>query len=417
MQPDYWLKKFNMEGRWLQGSKIDTLESLDNLFELAKGEIKEAIIWDTDVPATINVATTMAGIENGVVFSPGFAQKYVGKWKIPVIKDLKGMFTGKLSGSAKNDAYRWAIDNYLSKGLCYRHRLFLLHDSFAARQKGDLGYVVTRDWAVQKGSFVYDLSPWGDEVPLDDPNQKPGTDLETYRMILTENFRQTAGKEMTEISGFFEFPKYTNMPDHKSFHEAVPTEWESVFVMTPYNCYQNTVSSYCFNQSFHSQAPTFNFKQLDLTISPMVLDWDEPSQVVKDAYAEFSPDGFATIVYDFHNKGGKNPKPQVWKGMPVMELHNEACNFTSVKQTAKTMSGAISVTPKSKPAFHFFRIVWTSPSNVIASIDELKKIRPELNIEVLDPYNFNLFWVNSPAARGVFCFCFLGLILRPLAAG
>ena len=75
--------------------------------------------------------------------------------------------------------------------------------------------------------------------------------------------------------------------------------------------------------------------------------------------------------------------------MPVMELHNEACNFTGVEQTAKTMSGSIPVTPKSKPAFHFFRIVWTSPSNVIASIDELKKIRPELNIEVLDPYNFN----------------------------
>ena len=31
--------------------------------------------------------------------------------------------------------------------------------------------------------------------------------------------------------------------------------------------------------------------------------------------------------------------------------------------------------------------------------------------------NFNLFWVNSPAACGVSCFCFLGLILRPLAAG
>jgi len=30
---------------------------------------------------------------------------------------------------------------------------------------------------------------------------------------------------------------------------------------------------------------------------------------------------------------------------------------------------------------------------------------------------FNLFWVNSPAACGVYCFCFLGLIPRPLAAG
>ncbi|MGV8096230.1 MAG: hypothetical protein AB2L24_30620 [Mangrovibacterium sp.] len=72
-----------------------------------------------------------------------------------------------------------------------------------------------------------------------------------------------------------------------------------------------------------------------------------------------------------------------------MELHNDACDFTSAGQTAKAMSGAIPAVPDGRPAFHFFRIVWTSPANVIASIEELKKLRPELNIEVLDPYNFN----------------------------
>ena len=60
---------------------------------------------------------------------------------------------------------------------------------------------------------------------------------------------------MTELTGFFAFSKYANMPDHKSAHEPVPTEWESVWLMSPYNCYQNTVSSDCFNQSLHSQAP------------------------------------------------------------------------------------------------------------------------------------------------------------------
>ena len=60
---------------------------------------------------------------------------------------------------------------------------------------------------------------------------------------------------MTELTGFFAFSKYANMPDHKSGHEPVPTEWESVWLISPYNCYQNTVSSDCFNQSLHSQAP------------------------------------------------------------------------------------------------------------------------------------------------------------------
>jgi len=496
-EPHYWLEKFTSGGRWLQGMKADTLKSMDELIALAGTKIKGAIIWDTNVPATVNVATTVAGVENGVVLSPGLASEYLDKWKLPVIKDFRGVFTGKQTGSAKNDAYRWAISNYLSKGLCYAHRIFLSEDAFTARGKGDIGYVVTRDWAVYKGSFVYDLSPWGDEQPQDDPNQVPGTDLETYKMILGEILKQTDGKEMTEAAGFFAFSKYSNMPDHKSRHEAVPTEWESVYMMTPYNCYQNTVASYCFNQSFHSQAPVEPLKQhrpsivkklenktyicilmadydsatplyeflrkfwddkhrgempliwglnpnlvetypdiigylystvsdndyfgadasaagymnpnrilpqymslfvdhnrkfynqLDMTISPMVLDWDEPTEQVKDAFAQFSPDGFATIVYDFHNRGGKNPKPQVWKGMPVMEQHNEACNFFGAEQTAKIMSEVITTKPDNKPAFHFFRITWTSPENVIACIEELKRLRPESNIEVLDPYNFN----------------------------
>ena len=197
------------------------------------------------------------------------------------------------------------------------------------------------------------------------------------------------------------------MPGHKSAHEPVPTEWETVWLISPFNCYQNTVSSDCFNQSLHSQAPrqpltqrrtakpvplenkaylcilmadydsatplyeflpnhwhnadrgkiplawginpnlletypdliayfygtaspadTFTadasaagymnpnrvrkeylplfvphnqqfFREADMTIAPMVLDWDQPSPEVKDAFRQFSPDGFATIVMDY----------------------------------------------------------------------------------------------------------------------
>lgn len=498
--PDYWLQKFTSPNRWLYGVKVDTLKTLDELFELAGKKIKGAIIWDTTVPASLNVATTIAGVENGIVLSPQLAEKYLTKWKLPVIKDLRGMFTGKESGSAKNDAYRWAIDNYLSKGLCSGHRVSLSEDSYSTRNKGDIGYVITRDWAVYSNSFVYDLSPWGDEYPGDDPNQKLGTDLETYKIMLNEILKQTGGKEMTEISGFFSFSKYSNTPEHKSIHEPVPTEWESVFLMSPYNCYQNTVASYCFNQSFHSQAPigklkqhrpekkvslenktyicilmadydsgtplyeflqkywddkmrgkipfiwglnpnlvetypdiieyfystaTKNdyfgsdasaagymnpnrilpqylplfikhnqkfFNQLDLTIAPMVLDWDKPSDAVKDAFTQFSPEGFATIIYDFHRDTVKHQEPEIWKGMPLIDLHNNAGTFETAEKMAKAMSADIGKPNVEKPTFHFFRIVWSSPSDVISSVEELKRIRPELNIEVTDPYNFfNLF--------------------------
>src|SRR5437763_12384351 len=40
------------------------------------------------------------------------------------------------------------------------------------------------------------------------------------------------------------------------------------------------------------------FREADMTIAPMVLDQDEPSPPVKDAFAQFAPDGLATIVQD-----------------------------------------------------------------------------------------------------------------------
>ena len=497
IHPTYWLKKFTTEGRWLQGAIIDSLENLDELFDLARKEVKGAIIWDTDVPATVNVATTMAGIEEGVIFSPEFAKRYLERWQLPVIKDLRGMFTGSLTGSAKNDAYRWAISNYLSKGLCYAHRMCLFEDAYFARNTGDIGYVVNRDWAVNKGSFVFDLSPWGDEKPKDDSTQVLGTDLETYKMILDEILKQTNGKEMTEIAGFFVFSKYANMPDHPSRHEPVPTEWESVYLMSPYNCYQNTATSYCFNQSFHSQAPIKNlkqhrpsviktlankiyicilmadydsatclyeflwkfwedknrgeipfiwglnpnlietypdiieyfysnlsdndyfgsdasaagymnpnrilpeymplfirhnqrfFRQLDMTIAPMVLDWDLPTSEVKDAFVQFSPDGMGTIIFDFHTSKIGHQPPEVWNGMPVMELHNETGATEDYRKNAESILNHIQDAPSDQPSFFLFRIVWTSPGDVISSINLIKELRPDLNFEVLDPYTFN----------------------------
>jgi hypothetical protein len=429
--------------------------------------------------------------------SPAFAERYLEKWNLEIIQDLRGMFTGDETGSRKNDAYRWAIREYLSKGLCSGHFVCLYEDSFSSREKGDVGYVVTRDWAVKNRSFVYDLSPWGDEVPKDDPDQEPGTDLETYKIMLEEILKQNEGKQMTEVTGFFAFSKYSNMPDHASAHDPVPTEWETVYLISPYNCYQNTVASSCYNQSFQSQAPVSSLKQsrpktetkldtsktyicilmadydsstplyeflpehwsdeqrgtipllwginpnlietypdlikyyyktrssndyfaadascagymnpnrikkeylplfiehnkkfynqLDMTLSPMVLDWDEPTPDVKNAFTKFSPDGFATIVIDFHNEGGELPEPHIWKGMPVMELINSACNFQSVEKEAEALSGSIPSKASQRDPFYFFRIIWTSPSQVIQSIELLKKKRPELDIEVADPYNF-----------------------------
>lgn len=496
--PNYWLNLFSNEDEWLNGRPKVQISDINEIFLLAKDKVKGAIIWDPEVPASMNIATTLAGIENGIVFSPASAEKFIDKWNLEVLKDFRGVFTGDETGSKKNDAYRWAIREYLSKGQCSKHWVCLFEDPFSTRERGDVSYVVTRDWAIKNKSFVYDLSPWGDEAPQDDPDQKMGTDLKTYKMMLQEILNQSKGDQMTEICGFFAFSKYSNMPDHKSIHDPVPTEWETVYLISPYSCYQNTVASNCFNQSFHSHAtipalkqnrpkikieldtnkvyicilmadydsatPLYDFlpkfwddekrgdmpflwginpnlietypdiiehyyktrsindyfgadascagyinpnrvkkeylslfikhnqkfySQADMSLSPMVLDWDEPTSDVKDAFLEFSPDGFATIVMDLHNTGGKPPKPHVWKGMPVMELINSACNFHSVEEEANLISNSIPYeSSKRQPPFYLFRIIWTSPSQVIKTMDLVKKERSDLDIVITDPYNF-----------------------------
>ena len=494
--PAYWLEIFGGDGGWLADRNREKLVSLDDLAALAGERAKGAVIWDPSVPATVNVATTISGVEDGVVLSPALANTVLSRWGIPVIKDLRGMFDGSKSGSAKNDAYRWAIDEYIRKGRCSTKLLCLYEDAHDMRSQGGTHYVVTRDWSVMNRAFVYDLSPWGDEVPGDDESQQPGTDLDTYTMMLEVTLEQSNGQHMTEIAGFFPFQKYSNVPGHASAHDPVPTEWETVYLISPYNCYQNTVASACYNQSLHSKAPVGSLKQrrperdlttepkayvcflmadydsatplyeflpkhwddprrgeiplawgvnpnlldtypdaiehlyatatpndhfvsdasaagymnpnrvkpeyldlfvrhnqhyfqrADMTMAPMVLDWDEPSAAVKDAFTQFAPDGFATIVIDFHEKGGRPPAPHVWKGMPVLELLNHTCNYSGIEQAVAAMHSCIHHRKPDEPGFYFFRVVWVGPSVVLDIVDAYRSAYPEQAIAVLDPYTF-----------------------------
>jgi hypothetical protein len=332
--------------------------------------------------------------------------------------------------------------------------------------------------------------------------------LETYNLILAETLRQAAGKHMTELTGFFAFSKYSHTPDHPSAHEGVPTEWESVWLMSPFNCYQNTISSDCFNQSLHSQAPrrplkqpraaqsvglenkayicilmadydsatplydflpnqwhnadrgktplawginpslletypdliayfyetasaadSFTadasaagymnpnrirkeflplfvrhnqqfFREADMTIAPMVLDQDQPSPDVKDAFQQFAPDGFATIVDDLYRRGGRLPERQVWKGMPILELLNDACNFPESGQIAAVMANVIQSRGNVVPGFYFFRTVWVNPATITGALATLRSQHPELNVEVVSAHAFFALFKESQGRQG-----------------
>jgi hypothetical protein len=495
-RPKAWLDTLSAEGRWLHGIERKDAPGFATLIKLAGDDLKGLVIWDPDVPATVNVATTLAGVESGVVVSPAFYESVAARWKLPVLMDLRGKFTGSETGSKKNDAYRWAIREYLAKGKCSSHLFCLYEDSFYLRATGNLSYVVVRDWAVANRAFVFDLSPWGDELPPDDPDQPLGTDLATYTLLLEEMLRQASGKHMTEMAGFFSFQKYSNVPGHESRHDPVPTEWETVYLISPYNCYQNTVASDCYNQSLHRQAPIAKLKQhrprsmpelenkayvcvfmadydsttplyqflpnfwadpdrgklplawginpnlmetypdvieyfystasdndyftadasaagymnpnrvrkeylplfvrhnkhffelTDQTIAPMILDWSLPTPEVKDAFAQFSPDGMAAIIDDMHNHKHHSIEPHVWKGMPVCDLLNDGHNFETPEKASETFWNRIKHKKPDQPAFYLFRIVWTTPGKVVGAVNALKAGHPDQQIEVVDPYTY-----------------------------
>ena len=115
-RPQFWLDLLAKDGRWLQGRERKPQPDLSALVKLAGKRLKGAIIWDPAVPASANVATTIAGVHDAVVLSPELADRYLAKWRLPVLKDLRGKFTGAETGSKKNDAYRWALREYLAKG-------------------------------------------------------------------------------------------------------------------------------------------------------------------------------------------------------------------------------------------------------------------------------------------------------------
>lgn len=66
-----------------------------------RSELRGAVIYDPALPATINIATTIAGLDDGVVTSAAQASAL----GLPVLTDLTGRFSDELSANT------WAIDN------------------------------------------------------------------------------------------------------------------------------------------------------------------------------------------------------------------------------------------------------------------------------------------------------------------
>ena len=252
------LNLMRSNGYWLADTdRVDLSSDLKELFALAKDDIKSVILWDEAVPATVNVATTMAGVENGIVMTPTQYDKFADALPADVnVISLVGRFTGEETGSKKNDAYRWAIREYLEKGRCTTAYICSFEDAAFAREKGNVRYAYPRDLAVQHGAFVFDLSPWDDQIPKDDQGQEMGTDVDTYYMMLEALQTVRGTTKLTEIVGFFPAEKYSKSGNDETWeckYDGTQCEWKYAWRFTPYQCYWNPSAEYAANMSLHSR--------------------------------------------------------------------------------------------------------------------------------------------------------------------
>ncbi|NCU25353.1 hypothetical protein EOM86_01375 [Candidatus Nomurabacteria bacterium] len=265
-----WLDLFRKNNRWLAGYDYTELDTFESLIDTFIDEIAGVVIWDEDVPATMNVASTMAGIYRTIPVrfdnSEGSPYHYlVEVKKLPVIKDLRNIFTGsgnipdinrKSTVSSKADAYAWALEMFLNRNLLDPGIMAQMRDGyFDKNYPNERKHVHDRDYVVMRKGFFFDLNCWPDDVSTDDPGQPAGTDYKMAEEILGTAYEKSGKDKAIEVIGYISWHhKYSDKHNDSGipgFYEF-PTEYQNIMMLTTNNAVLNA-SEGSPNVSFYSQ--------------------------------------------------------------------------------------------------------------------------------------------------------------------
>lgn len=255
----YLWEHLHASGEWLHRSAVEQVTDLGELLRRLRRFLHGLVVWDERVPATALVASTAAGVENllPVRYDPDpeslYSRLRQEQNKLPVRLSLiredgsplfsAGANLGNLAlpstGSAKCDALLWALGRYLRRGRCLPGTLGYYPDGEWLRgrvvQPLDQLMLCNHDYFIARKGFFFDLSPWDDVKPVDDPEQPLGADARTLRAVLTAAYDLSQGA-MTHIGGFVPWHlKYTRAVGEP--YEAVATEWRFVEIASCFNAY------------------------------------------------------------------------------------------------------------------------------------------------------------------------------------
>lgn len=261
---DFWWEQMTQSGGWLAGRPVVKVTSLEELLERFRSCYRGAVVWDDRVPATSNLASTIAGcddllplrfdVRDGSLYQRLTQAGPRLEVRVRLLQaDGAPLFTGQgqiagtaraTSGSAKNDAYRWLVEHYVKTGKANPHVMgYYLdadwHRSWAAagRENHTLS---NHDFVIARRGVLFDLNVWDDEACVDDPTQPPGTDVATLKELLHAAYARFQGDGVIHVAGFVPWAyKYTSFHGAGGRHQEVPTEWRYAEILSCFNAYMD----------------------------------------------------------------------------------------------------------------------------------------------------------------------------------
>lgn len=219
---NFWMSEMTSKGVFTQlNSKKKIVSSMDAFYETFANQLKYCgmVTWDGGVPATSNVAATICGVDGYLPVLKGSSiETKLAEMGVEEKISLFNKFTGELgtkipdteqdsSGSAKNDAYRWALEKYMDRCSAYYVGYILdggvtIPDNYwSQRNYAQFNCIENFDYLIARQAFCFDLNPNPNDVVCDDPSQPAGTDHETFIMILQKRYERAKGA-MGQMMGF-----------------------------------------------------------------------------------------------------------------------------------------------------------------------------------------------------------------------
>lgn len=263
---DFWFNYLRGESGWLKGRPVVRIDTLEELLTTFQKSINGLVVYNDEVRATSNLASTIAGIEGRICLHhdnrPNSVFQRVMATGLPLTKNRFDLFhkdgsalfeaeskpgsevtvhgtTFRSSGSAKCDAYLWAKQRYLVPGRASDRYMAYYIDSYWLNNPAQSSLpnctLTNHDFFIANRAFFFDLHMWPEEAPVDDPGQRAGTDVRTLHSLM-KSMHERAQGQVFHIGGFVPWAwKYTNHGHAGSRHGGVDSEWEYGRVISAYN--------------------------------------------------------------------------------------------------------------------------------------------------------------------------------------